>query len=362
MPSRSYTVQTGETIPLYTGSNLLTQLEQTLHAYPSNLWAVDSQVWELHKSRLEPILKRSGGVLHLVPSGEASKCRAEKERMETAAFAHGMARDGAIVAVGGGVVGDLAGYVAATYMRGIALIQVPTTIVSLVDSSIGGKTGIDVPEGKNLVGAFKHPAAIIGDLGFVDTLPDDVYRDGFAEVVKHGAIHDLRQLEAIAGGLDQWRSRDPAWLESFVLQSQMVKVDVVVSDTQETGLRQVLNFGHTLGHAIEKEANYKLSHGLCVAAGMVLESKLGEQLELTAAGTTEHLLGLLHKMQFPLNDLLFGFSPEQLVSATQLDKKVRSGAVNYVFLSEPGAVARTKSGGYAHPVEDADVLRTLQKI
>src|SRR5690606_10280336 len=190
--------------------------------------------------------------------GEASKSRAVKDALEDQWFAAGLGRDSLCLALGGGVVGDLAGFVAATYLRGIPVVQAPTSLVAMVDSSIGGKTGIDVPAGKNLVGAFHPPLAVVADVEALRTLPDDELRFGLAEVVKHAIIADVELFSELERIVDSLFARDPKVLAAIVETNLRIKGRVVEADEREGGLRQILNLGHTVGHALERLARYAL--------------------------------------------------------------------------------------------------------
>jgi 3-dehydroquinate synthase len=352
-----YTVQSGELVRVCSGSDIFESKLREICFHKDQLWAVDHNVYELHGALLDRVATELKASVHVVPSGEISKSRLEKERMEDAAFAAGLARDGLIVAIGGGVVGDLAGYVAATYMRGIDFVQVPTTVVAMVDSSIGGKTGIDVPQGKNLVGAFKHPIAIVADIDFLATLPDAEFRDGFAEVIKHAAIRDeglFRQLEQHR--LEDYR--ESGLLTELVVHNQKIKIGVVTADTREAGLRKILNFGHTLGHSIEALAKFQRSHGVCVAEGMVLEAMLGADLGVGDSEIVERLQALLTQFGFEEHHLRSSFSAMDLVRGTKTDKKVASGEVHYVLLESVGTCANLNQG-CSQPVSDDAVLATL---
>jgi 3-dehydroquinate synthase len=296
--------------------------------------------------------------LHTFPAGEAHKSRESWLDLTDDLLAGGLGRDGAVVAVGGGVTGDLAGFVAATFMRGIPVVQVPTSLVAMIDASVGGKTGVDVPGGKNLVGAFHPPRVVVADPAVVETLPREERAQGLAEAVKHGAILDGAYLERLgAEGADLLDARARA-VEWAVERSVELKADVVGRDEREGGLRQILNFGHTLGHALEAASGYGVPHGTAVARGMVLEARLGEELGVTAAGTAEHLSEVLGRV---------GLEPgtpgpvdvEGILGWTRVDKKVRGGRVRYVLLREPGAVARAPDGGWSHAVDDAAVRRIL---
>lgn len=283
-----------------------------------------------------------------VPSGEASKSHAELIRIYDAALAAGLERSSWIVALGGGVVGDLAGYAAATYLRGIRFVQVPTTLLAMVDSAVGGKTGINVPQGKNLIGAFHQPALVIADTDTLLTLPVREFNAGVAEVIKYGVIADPDILTALADGDAASLLADKARLAKLVERSCAIKADVVRQDEQEGGLRAILNFGHTLGHAVEQVAGYgTYLHGEAIAIGMIFAARLSERIKGFSPNDTQKLAEILQRYGLPtaFPDLAWSL----LLDAMKRDKKKKSGVVGFVLASALGQVE------YGCPVPD-DVL------
>jgi 3-dehydroquinate synthase len=283
----------------------------------------------------------AGGIrvdLLTVPAGEASKCVAQAERLWNELLRLQADRKTAIVAVGGGVVGDLAGYVAATYARGLAFLQVPTTLLAQVDSSVGGKVGINLPQAKNIVGAFWQPAGVLIDLDVLATLPDREYRSGLAEVVKYGVILDPAFFEYLETHVTALNARDPETLEHIVAQSCRLKAVVVEQDErEETGLRAVLNYGHTFCHAIETVTGYRrFLHGEAVAIGMVCASRLAELLGRIDARVTERQTQLLSHLGLPTS--VPGLASDQLLAAMQHDKKTEYGHLRFVLPSRLGHV------------------------
>jgi 3-dehydroquinate synthase len=293
--------------------------------------------------------------------GEASKSRATWAALTDRLIELGYGRDSGIVALGGGVAGDLAGFVAATWMRGVPLVQAPTTLLAMVDASVGGKTGLDVPAGKNLVGAFKWPAVVVVDPTVLRTLPDDVYRAGFAEAVKHAAVADadhLAWLEAQAGALLR---RDESTLAALIRRSIEIKAAVVSRDPVESGLRAILNFGHTVGHAIERQSDYGLPHGFAVAIGMVAEARLGERLGLTRPGTAERLASLLARLGLPVA-VPPDMPADAIAGHARRDKKNRESRIRCALVTRPGEPARTETGEWAIPVSDEDLRESLASL
>lgn len=295
--------------------------------------------------------------LFTVPAGEAHKTRDQWARLTDELLAAGYGRDAAIVALGGGVVGDLAGFVAATYMRGIPVVQVPTTLLAMIDSSIGGKTGVDTPHGKNLVGAFHPPAAVLADPVLLRTLPEREWRAGLAEALKHGIIADAPYAERVAA-IAASGPRDDAAVE-LVWRSVEIKADVVRRDEREGGVRKTLNLGHTLGHAIEHVDGYAMRHGEAVALGMVLESAIAERLGVASPGTATEVRELVERVGLPAT-LPPHIAPARVVEATHLDKKVRAGVVEYALPARVGAMAGGDRG-WALPVPDALALEVLTR-
>ncbi|MBA2671379.1 MAG: 3-dehydroquinate synthase [Gemmatimonadetes bacterium] len=309
-----------------------------------------------------------GAEVLTVPAGESAKSRAAWSRLTDSMLDRGFGRDTVVIAMGGGVVGDLAGFVAATFMRGVPVVQVPTTLLAMIDASVGGKTGIDVPAGKNLVGAFHPPAVVLVDPDTLGTLPVVHFRAGMAEAIKHGLIADARYLDDAIGtsrklGLADVGLRQGAFnldfrgaeLHALIARSIEIKAEVVRQDEREHGVRKMLNFGHTLGHAIEKVTEFGVSHGEAVAIGMALECELGERLGVTAVGTRARVQEALEAAGLP-SVLPSGLDPSDVVAATRSDKKARAGLVEYVLLAEPGRCV----DGWTRAVEDQVVLSVLR--
>jgi 3-dehydroquinate synthase len=267
----------------------------------------------------------------LLDDGEAHKTFANVERALAALAKLGATRDACIIALGGGVVGDLAGFTAACWMRGIDFIQLPTTLLAMVDSSVGGKTGVNLPAGKNLVGAFHQPRGVFADIGTLATLPEREFRAGLAEVVKGAAIGDtafFAWLEAHAGAL---AARDPATVSEAIARKVAYKAGVVARDETEQGERALLNLGHTFGHALETAGRYTtLLHGEAVAVGMVLAAQLSQQLGMATLDDTLRLQRLLDTLGLP-TDVPPGMDPQQLLALMRLDKKNTAGTLRLIL-------------------------------
>lgn len=271
---------------------------------------------------------------YVVEPGEGSKEFGVYESIVRGMAKADTKRGTRVFAFGGGVVGDLAGFVAASYMRGVPLIQVPTSLLAMVDSSVGGKVGVDLPEGKNLVGAFWPPAEVRVNLDFLSTLEHRHFRNGMAEVWKYGWIMDRGLLETLEG--HPLEEGDPL-TEDTVERCIRLKKEVVEEDEYEsTGRRAILNFGHTIGHAMEKELGYtELLHGEAVAVGMVLEAKLGENLSLTPSGTAERVAKGMVSQKLPIT-MPGSLSAEGLVAAMRRDKKATSTGLAFSLVTAPG--------------------------
>jgi 3-dehydroquinate synthase len=307
--------------------------------------------------------------LHTFEPGEANKSREAWGELTDAIVAAGAGRDAVVVAIGGGVTGDLAGFVAATYLRGVPLVQVPTSLLAMLDSAVGGKTGIDLPAGKNLVGAFHPPRLVVADPLVLETLPLGELRSGLAEAVKHGAIADPAYLEWIGDEARRILARDPDTLATLVHRSVEIKASFADIDPFETGPRKALNFGHTIGHAVEALCEYGVAHGFAVAAGMVAEARIGEALGVTDPGTTTVLRRSLELLGLPaeIAALLPVSRPSEmaretaahLVALARRDKKARAARTRYTLLARIGEVARTAQGEWSHGLDEAAVERVL---
>jgi 3-dehydroquinate synthase len=323
-------------------------------------WAVvcDDTVGALYGDRVRRSIEGAGrpADVFTFPAGEAHKIRGTWADVTDRLVAAGLGRDGGVVGLGGGVSGDLAGFVAATYMRGVPVMQVPTSIVAMVDSAVGGKTGVDVPSGKNLVGAFHPPVRVVVDPETVRTLPRVERAQGLAEAVKHGAIVDADYARWIGEAATDLLGGDVDAANRLVARSVEVKAEVVSRDERESGLRETLNFGHTVGHALEALSDYTLPHGSAVSIGMVLEARLGESLGWTAPGTAAALAAILESVELPTAPT-GPVDVEGALGFMKADKKVRDGRPRVVFLERLGRV-RVDGGSWASAV-DEEALRGL---
>lgn len=294
----------------------------------------------------------------ILPAGEESKTLAHFGHAIDALATLGATRDACVVALGGGVVGDLAGFAAACWMRGVDCVQVPTTLLSMVDSSVGGKTAVDIPQGKNLVGAFHPPRAVFADTSVLATLPPRELRAGLAEVIKYGAIRDARFFQWLEQEREALLAMDGEALALAIAASCEHKAEIVARDPVEKGERALLNLGHTFGHAIETEQGYgglgndNLNHGEAVAVGMVLAARLSADLGMAPAGDADRLETLLTAYGLPTR-IPAGLAPEALLARMRLDKKNLAGRLRLVLW---------RGLGQAEVVPDVDEARVLAAL
>ncbi len=298
----------------------------------------DQTVAGLHGASLAAALPVPPVVLTF-PAGEGSKSLRMVEQLSERLAEARIERDAVLVAFGGGVAGDLAGFLAATWLRGVRFLQVPTTLLAAVDASVGGKTGVNLAAGKNLVGAFHQPIAVVIDTDFLATLPVRACGAGLAESVKHAAIRQpdfLAWHEAEAGRIS---ARAPETLAELIARNCAIKADVVARDEREADLRAILNHGHTVGHALEHLLEYRLQHGECVALGMLVENEIAVRRGLLTAEVAERIAALLRRLGLPVR-LPEPVSPADVLAACAVDKKNRAGAIHFVLLKALGAPVR----------------------
>lgn len=293
----------------------------------------DTNVAPLYSERIITLLQRAGYTSSLIkiPAGENSKTLETISYLWSEFLAAGLDRKSTVIALGGGVVGDLAGFAAATFMRGVPWVVLPSTLLAMADSSLGGKTGFDLPEGKNLIGAFHPPQAVIANPYLLSTLPDAELRSGLAEVVKHGIIADPALFTLCSAGFETVKEN----LVEIVQRAMAVKVQVIEADPYERGIRAALNFGHTVGHAIEKVSNYRIRHGEAVAIGMVIEAQLSENLWICARGLSNRIAATLAGLGLP-TEIPEDLPREELFAAMRNDKKRETGIVHFALPEDIG--------------------------
>ena len=340
--------------PIAAGAGLLSQIgsmarEAGFHSPVPVI--TDDTVAPLYAETVRHSLEEAGYTAFVLsfPAGEPSKNLETMARLYDGLVERRVERKSGLVALGGGVVGDVAGFAAATYLRGIPFIQVPTTLLAQVDAAVGGKVGIDHAKGKNLIGAFYQPKAVVIDTRTLHTLPLRQLRAGLAEIIKHGVIRDEALFQKVGRSLTPLLTVDEALYQEIIPWNCRIKARVVEEDEKESGLRAILNFGHTVGHAIEALTGYNTYlHGEAVALGMLVEARLGQRLGLTPASVIDALHDLLQQAAFPLEkpDL----PSDKLIEAMFLDKKVERGTLRFIL---PDAIGHVQ----IVPVDDVCALK-----
>lgn len=320
-------VRATRSYPVIIGENLLEDigcLVSKVHASCKAAIISDSNVWSVYGDLVASSLESTGycACNFVFPAGESSKNSGNYLEILNFLADNQLTRTDLIVALGGGVVGDMAGFAAATYLRGVPYIQVPTSLLAMVDSSVGGKTAIDLPAGKNLAGAFYQPKCVICDYNVLNTLPEDIFRDGCAEVIKYGILYDPELFQHLyASGLDFDR-------EYVISRCVELKRNVVSEDEFDTGARQKLNLGHTFGHAIEKNSNFTVTHGQAVAIGMAIAARASSAYGICEAAITEAIISILKKFKLPVTT---DYTDQDLYAATLSDKKRAGMNVNLIL-------------------------------
>jgi 3-dehydroquinate synthase len=317
----------------------------------------DRQVAPLYADRVQKSLSAAGfePVLITMPVGETAKSLKNVQTCYDLLAAHRLERKSFVVALGGGVVGDLAGFVAATYLRGIRFVQVPTTLLAQVDSSVGGKVGVNLEAGKNLVGAFYQPQLVVCDLDTLKSLPARELRAGLAEVIKYGIIYDAQLFARLERVLPSILKRDPAILAAIIARCCQIKAEVVSQDETEGGLRAILNFGHTIGHALEAISRYgKYLHGEAISIGQVAAARISAELHQLPARDLTRIASLFELAGLPTSARLNPDQEDRLVEAMKLDKKVSSGELKFVLARRIGKV------DFGRPVPTALIRKGLQ--
>ncbi len=344
--------------PVLVGAGALDGLAQRLDADglgPQRLVISSPAVWALQGARVRGLLEGKTREPVLVPDGERSKTVQTVGRVYDALIKASADRSVVIVALGGGVIGDLVGFAAATYLRGVRLVHVPTTLLAQVDSAIGGKVGVNHALGKNLIGAFHPPRLVVVDPLVLSTLPRREFRAGLYEVIKYGVIADPALFERVRATRDALFAHEPGALETIIAASCRIKADIVSSDERESGLRRVLNFGHTVGHALEAATDYRrFRHGEAVAYGMMAAAALGARRGVThvdAASAIRELVIELGPLP-PVVDL----KAAEVVAATRRDKKVVAGTLHFVAATRLGATTELTD------VTDKELRQALREI
>lgn len=319
----------------------------------------DSTVKPLYAEDLSQSIKKTDLDNKIIsfPAGEENKSREVKAWIEDQMLEDKFGRDSAVIALGGGVVGDIAGYVAASYTRGLPYVQIPTTLVACVDSSIGGKTAVDTPHGKNLIGAFYQPWAVFIDVNTLLTLNKKEIQEGLAEVIKYGVIKDPELFSYLEEKMDLVFSYDKAALTYIIKTGCEIKGHVVENDERESNLRKILNFGHTIGHAVENLSDYKISHGQAISIGMVAEGKLAVEMGIWSENELRQMTNLIEKAGLP-TEIPEYMKVDQIIDAMKLDKKSRGGHIEMVLPNRIGDMA-TIDNSYGIKIEESIIKKTI---
>ena len=324
---KTITVSASRTYDIRIGHGLLAALGEAVRGLGKveKVFLVsDTQVYPLYGGAAEASLKAAGYSISsfVFPAGEESKNGETFLKLLNALAQAGLSRSDLLIALGGGVVGDLAGFAAACYLRGIRFVQIPTTLLAAVDSSVGGKTAIDLPAGKNLAGAFYQPSLVLCDLDALDTLPEDIFRDGCAEVIKYGVLYDpelFSQLESSGLNFDR---------EAVIARCVALKRDVVMEDEKDTGSRMKLNLGHTFGHAVEAHSRFTLSHGKSVAIGLAIIARASASMGICSEADAARIVSVLKAFGLPVQTQ---YTAEALLPYLLSDKKRSGGTVNLIL-------------------------------
>ncbi|MBD3203656.1 3-dehydroquinate synthase [Candidatus Woesearchaeota archaeon] len=319
----------------------------------------DSNLSKIYKKTITSAFSGMNFELIDFAAGEKNKTRKTKQKLENVLFEKGFGRDSLIVALGGGVVGDLAGFVASTYARGVSYIQVPTSLLAMVDSSVGGKTGVDTPFGKNLVGSFYQPDKVFIDINFLDTLPEKEFINGLAELIKHAVIYDKELFYFLEKYTNEIINRDKEILTYLLKKSCSIKAEVVKRDEKEEGLRQILNFGHTIGHALEKISGYKLRHGFSVSIGISAEADISNRQGYLSDHELHRITGILESFALPVR-IPENITYTKIIKAMKLDKKARQKIPRFVLVEKIGKV-KSKKDGYSFNVDEKIIKRAVEE-
>ena len=303
--------------------------------YANSIIVTDENIAKFQLEKIESVLRASGCEPKsiIIPAGEEHKNLETVSRLWKSFLDHGLDRKSTIIALGGGVIGDLAGFAASTYMRGINWIGIPTTLLSMVDASLGGKTGFDLPEGKNLIGSFHPPKLVLADPGFLLTLTERELRSGMAEVVKHGIISDPELFTLCSRGLDWVKDN----LEAIVKRAMAVKIKVIEEDPYEKGIRAALNLGHTVGHAVELVSKFNLRHGEAIAIGTVVEAKYAERKGIASNGLADKIAETMSALGLPIH-IPEEMPRKEIIRAMRVDKKKSAKAIRFALPVEIGKV------------------------
>lgn len=346
--------------PIYIAGGLLEEIGQRMSSLSLGkkaLLITDSNVGEIYGDRVQESLEQAGFQVAVaqIPAGEKSKTLEQAAALYDIAFRHGLDRNCPVIALGGGVVGDLAGFVAATYMRGVPFVQVPTTLLAQVDSSVGGKVAVNHPQGKNIIGAFYQPKMVLIDVDTLQSLSRRELIAGLAEVIKYGVIWDADFFAWLERNITQILSREPAALETIIETCCKIKAAVVAQDETEQGRRAILNYGHTIGHAVESLAGYgTYLHGEAVAIGMVVAARISVNQGFLVQDDYQRIKQLIQSAGLPI-EMPGGLNNNEIIECIYHDKKVNQGKLVFVLPHLLGSV------NMHNDIKDEDVVKALQE-
>lgn len=347
------TVKVSKTMQKYDvvlGAGVLQTLPEFLeqnHKHKKIVIITDNTVERLHLAKIKTFLSEKNPLVISIASGEQSKSRAVKKQIEDKLLENKLGKHTIIISLGGGVVGDLAGFVASTFNRGIAIIHIPTTLLAMVDASIGGKTAINTKHGKNLIGTFWQPELVIADTNFLKTLPEEEFRNALTEIVKMGLILDKSLIELIEKSVDKIMKKDPKIVLQLIKRTINLKKQIVEKDAEDKGLRQILNFGHTIGHAIET-ALESSKHGLCICRGIIAEANISAKLGILPAKDLTRIKNLFETLKLPTT-FDPNISTERLLEIMQLDKKSIKTKPRIVLLEKIGQTTNQNKSHCVNP-------------
>ncbi len=327
--------------PILIGNSILQNLNDLLSNYHLNkniLFVIDKNVEKFHLDKIKDVIKANNSRINFysLKPGERTKSYIELNKIYSYLLQNNYGRDSILIAVGGGVTGDLVGYASASFMRGIQLIHIPTTLLAAVDSSVGGKTGINFEKKKNMIGAFYQPKFVLIDTDFFRTLPREEITSGLGEIIKYSFLSDQSFFTFINQNFKKIYNLDEKVLKEVVFTSAAIKASVVSQDEKETGLRKILNFGHTFAHAFETNLNFRIKHGEAVTAGIICALFLSNKIGLLSKSKLDNFLDLALKVKLPLK--LKGLNKEELFSIMLHDKKNRNEKIKFVLISDLGKI------------------------
>lgn len=348
--------------PIYIGHQLLetTLLKECCTQLKKRIVIItDSHLFDLLGKKIQKTLQEQGLPAELIafPAGEIHKTRETKQRVEDELLKKQYGRDTCLIALGGGVVTDLVGFIAATYCRGLPVIYIPTTLLAMVDASIGGKTGVNTPYGKNLLGTFTQPHTVLMDISTLKSLPENEWRNGMVEMIKHSVIADRHIFDMLQNNSEKIKKRDDIFLMEMIYESCVIKKMIVEQDEKEQGIRQVLNFGHTIGHAIEISENYRISHGEAIGIGMLVEGYLSVNEGYLQECDLTTLHEILHVYELSLRTSAFK-DKQTFQKILCLDKKSLNRIAHFVLLDKIGKPHRHQHR-YTKPLEPIHILHGL---